>query len=350
MARRPKCASNGDILVTFFRHILSSWAICLKDCFLWKGRSFGSSLMHPSLRLTVCINRSTSPIDLWSFAWANIIIMLFRLHNSLIILPVWHLAWFIRIDPGTPFMDIYLFRKCSMFIALALLYNISDGNFENRSMHARKYTSLPCLSSIAPSKSIWISSFGSTHGIIGDHFVFGIILLRFLPNSVQGRHVLALFIRSLLLKGHQSLVPSSVIPHEPGWVACRTSMTASFNVLRIVRRLSRRMQPSFTLSWFQWAYICLLTALHRRSSFWMMQSRIFLRMLSLFFTAANNVELNTSLIALSSVVFAVEGVVVSSLFGPRYVVKESGVFAGLFGECSLLGLDLLAFLKYFHLR
>ena len=141
---------------------------------------------------------------------------LLRLHNSLIKLPVWNLAWSIRIDLGTPCVDIYLFRKCSMFNAFALFYNLIDGNFENRSMHARKYTSLPCPSSIGPPNSIWISSFGSTHGIIGDHFVFGFILLRFLPNSVQGRHVLALFIRSLLIKGHHNLVPSSVIPHEPG--------------------------------------------------------------------------------------------------------------------------------------
>ena len=132
-------------------------------------------------------------------------------------------------------------------------------------------------------------------------------------------------------------MPSSVIPHEPQWVEARTSMTASFSVLGIVRRLPRRMLPSFTLSWFQWAYICLLTALHRRSSFWMMQSCISFRTLSLFVIAAINVELNTSLIALSSVVFVVDGVIVSSLFGLRYVVKECGLFDGLFGGVLVVG-------------
>ena len=213
-----------------------------------------------------------------------------------------------------------------MLVAFALVYNLSYGIFENRSMHARNYTSLPCPYNIGPPKSIWISLFGSTQGLIGDHFLFGIILLRFLPNSVQGRHVLALFIKSLLMKGHHSLVPSSVIPHEPGWVAWRTSMTTSFFVLGIVRRLSRSMQPSFTLSWFQCTCICLLTALHWRSSFWIMQSQISLRTLSLFVIAAISVELNTSLIALSSVMFAVEDVFVSSLFGLRYVEKKNWAF------------------------
>ena len=63
----------------------------------------------------------------------------------------------------------------------------------------------------------------------------------------------------------------------------------------------------------------------------------FFRTLSLFVIAAINVELNTSLIALSSVVLAVEDVVVSSLFGLRYVVKESGLFAGLFGGVFIVG-------------
>ena len=72
---------------------------------------------------------------------------------------------------------MYFVRKCSMFVALALLYNSSVGNLENLSMHARKYPSR-----IGPPKSNCISSFGSTQGFSGDHLVFGIMLLRFLPN------------------------------------------------------------------------------------------------------------------------------------------------------------------------
>ena len=53
LAVRPKCASNGDILVAFFRHILSSGAICFNDCFIINGCCFGSNLMHSNLRLTV---------------------------------------------------------------------------------------------------------------------------------------------------------------------------------------------------------------------------------------------------------------------------------------------------------
>ena len=53
-------------------------------------------------------------------------------------------------------------------------------------MQARKYTSPPWPSNIGPPKAIRISSFGSTHVMIGKHFVFGILLLMFLPNSVQG--------------------------------------------------------------------------------------------------------------------------------------------------------------------
>ena len=139
------------------------------------------------------------------------------------------------------------------------------------------------------------------------------------------------------MNGHHSLFSSSVIIHELGWVAWKTSMTASFIVFGIVRRLSSSMQPSFTLNWFQWACIYLLTALHLLSLFWTMQSLISLRTLSLFVIAAINFELNTSLIALSSIVF---DVVLTSLLGLRYVAKESGLFPGFlggvfsFGSCS----------------
>ena len=84
----------------------------------------------------------------------------------------------------------------------------------------------------------------------------------------------------------------------------------------------------------KWACTSLLTALHRRSSFWMIQSRIFLRRLSLFVIAAINVELNSSLIALSS---TVSDGVLSSLLGLRYVVKESVLFPGFFGGVFCVG-------------
>ena len=105
-------------------------------------------------------------------------------------------------------------------------------------------------------------------------------------------------------------------------------MRAPVSVLRIVRRLSSSMQPSFALNWFQWACICLLTALHWHSSFWMMQCRISLRTLSLFVIAAINVELNTYLIALPSIV---SDVALSSLLGLRWVVKENGLYPRFFG-------------------
>ena len=114
-----------------------------------------------------------------------------------------------------------------MFDLFALLYCLCVGNLKNLSMHARKYTSHPWPSIIGPPKSICISSFGSTHGFSVDHLVFGIMLLRFLPNSVHGRHVFDLLMRSLFMNGHHSLVANSVIPHAPGCVACSTSITAS---------------------------------------------------------------------------------------------------------------------------
>ena len=238
---RPKCASKGDMLVAFFRHILSYCAICLSDCFMLKGRWVVSSLMQPNRRFTVCISLSTSPIDLWSFAGANIILILFLLQNSFITFPAWHLAWSIRRYLGTPWIAMYLVRKCSMFVAFALLHSLSVGNLENLPMHGRKYTSLPWPSIIGPPKSISISLFGSTHGFSGDHLVFGIGLLRFLPNSVHGRHVFDLLMRSLFMNGHHRPVANSVIPNAPGCVACSTSITASFIALGIVSRLSRRM-------------------------------------------------------------------------------------------------------------
>ena len=299
-AGRPKCASKRDTLVAFFRHILNSCAICLSDCFMLKGRWFVSSLMQPSRRFTVCISLSTSPIDRWSFAGANIILILFLLQYSFITFPVWDLALSIRMDLGTPCIAMCFVKKCSMFVAFASLYSLSVGNLENLSMHARKYTSIPCPSSIGPPKSICISSFGSTHGFIGDHLVFGIMLLRLLPNSVHVRHVFDLLIGSLFMSGHHNLCANSVIPHAPGCVAWSTFITASFIALGIVSRLSRRMHPSSTLSCFQCVWICLLTPLHLSSSPCVMQSRISRRTESVCVIAAISVELKTSRIALSS--------------------------------------------------
>ena len=127
---RPKCASNGDILVAFFRQFLSSCAVCLSDCFMLKGCWFGSNLMQPCLRFSVCINLSTSPIDRWSFAGANIILIMFLLQNTLTTLLVWQLAWSIRIDLGTSWIAMYFVRKCSIFVAFALLYSLKVGNLE----------------------------------------------------------------------------------------------------------------------------------------------------------------------------------------------------------------------------
>ena len=129
---------------------------------------------------------------------------------------------------GTPCIAMYFVKKCSMFVAFALLYSLSVGNLENLSMHASKYTSLPCPSSIGPPKSICISSFGSTHGFVGDQLVFGIMFLRFSPNSVHGRHVFDLLIRSLFMNRHHNLCANSVNPTRLGaWREVRLSLHLS---------------------------------------------------------------------------------------------------------------------------
>ena len=104
-----------------------------------------------------------------------------------------------------------------------------------------------CTSIIGPPKSSWFSSFGYEYGGKGALKLFGFILFKFLPNSVQGRHVFNLFLKSPLIKGHHKRCLNSVMPHAPGCVECRTSMTDSLSAFGIASLLSRSTQPLCTL-------------------------------------------------------------------------------------------------------
>ena len=193
------CASNGETFVDFFLQIRSSYDIWLSACFMLNGFCLGSNLIHPKRRLTVCTRRSTQPMARWSPAGAKIILMLCLSQTCCSLLPFRQRAWSILRFRGTPCCTIYLFKNFSILGPLALLYSLTVENFEKRSMQARKYISRPCPSVIGPPKSICISSLGSEHRGRGAHFVFGIKLFRFLPNSVHGLHVFDLFMRSRLI-------------------------------------------------------------------------------------------------------------------------------------------------------
>ena len=238
----------------------------LKAFFLLNGGWLGSSLLHPSRRLTVCIRRSTRPIERWSLAGAYINLILSFAHRSFTLLPFRQRAWSSLMFSGTPCWAMYLFRIISMFGPFAFVTSFKVGNFEKRSMHARKYTSLPCPSIFGPPKSNWISSFGSEHCGRGAQRLFGFLFFKFLPNSVRGRHVLDLFIKSRLMKGHYMRCPNSVMPQAPGCVECKTSRTDSLRLLGMASLLSSSTQPFCTLRLLHLAWICLLSFLHRCSS------------------------------------------------------------------------------------
>ena len=99
------------------------------------------------------------------------------------------------------------------------------------------------------------------------------MFFKFLPNSVQGRHVFDLFIKSRLMKGHRIRCPNSVMPHAAGCVECKTSVTNSLRLLGIASLLSNSTQPFCTLTLLHLAWICLQSFLHRCSSPVRMQSR-----------------------------------------------------------------------------
>ena len=143
----------------------------------------------------------------------------------------------------------------------------------------------------------------------------------------MGDHLVTdLVITSLFMNARHNLFANTLILHTPGWVACNTSVTASFIALGIVNPMSSRMQPSFTLSCFKCAWICLLTALQLCLSPCVMQSLNLSTTESRLVMAAIIVALKTSLIALSNW-RSVSGR--SSLFvGLMYVEKKIGLFAG----------------------
>ena len=59
LGNRPKCASNGDHFIVFCLFHLKSLMNLLKQSLI--GCTFSSNSMTPSLRLMVCIVRSTRP-------------------------------------------------------------------------------------------------------------------------------------------------------------------------------------------------------------------------------------------------------------------------------------------------
>ena len=142
---------------------------------------------------------------------------------------------------------MYLCRNFSMLRPFAFVTSLWVGNFEKRSIHARKFTSLPCPSSIGAPKSSWNSLFGSEHGGRGAQLNFRVIHFRFLQSSVQGWHVSDLFIRSRLMHRYHSRWPCSVVPQAPECVEWSMSMTDSLGAFGMANFLSRSMQPVFTL-------------------------------------------------------------------------------------------------------
>ena len=230
-----------------------------------------------------------------------------------------------------------------MFGPFAFITSFKVGNFEKRSIRARKYFSLPCPSINGPPKSSRISSFGSEHGGRGAQWLFRIILFKFLPNSVQGRHVFDLFINSRLIMGHHKRCPSSVIPHAPRCVECRTSMTDFWGHLGLrvcCQGECSRYVYSSSSTWHK--FVCLLNFLHLWSSPVRMQSRTSRSTVSLFVMAAMSWVLN-----ISSRVFFGNCSSLSGadcfVVGLRYLLIEK-VFLGL-GEpvvgvtCSLFDLS-----------
>ena len=81
LAFLPICASKGVILVVPRRVILKVLIISATLDAILNGVLFESIFMTPSRRFNVCINRSTTPMDLWSSTGANKNYMVFNLQN-----------------------------------------------------------------------------------------------------------------------------------------------------------------------------------------------------------------------------------------------------------------------------
>ena len=224
----PKCASKGEIFVVFCLHIHNWWMTIFNACFTWNALLADfSSLIHASLLLIVWMSLSTKPRARWSFTGASIISILFLLQKFFTWWPTKHFAWSNRIDRGIPWFSKYICKKFITFSPLVLSYIHAVGYLEKRSIAARKYTGLPFSSKMGPSKSIWISWFGSTHGIWGENWLAGIVDLRFLPISVQCWHSVAFTICSRFMYVHQQCVAMQIIPQSPGWLAWISSISTS---------------------------------------------------------------------------------------------------------------------------
>ena len=78
----PKCASKGEIFVTPCDVIRKVFIISATSEASRYGVFVLSILITASLRLNVCIIRSTTPIALWSSTSAKSSFMLFELQKS----------------------------------------------------------------------------------------------------------------------------------------------------------------------------------------------------------------------------------------------------------------------------
>ena len=133
----PKCASNGDIFIVFWRYIRSWYIIEFTDAF--KLNWFRTAVsIHAKRFLIVWISLSKNPIALWSCIGASTYCMLFWLQNALISWLVWHRAWSSLIEWGTQCSKTYSWRNFKILSAFALSNTSADWNLENRSIHARK--------------------------------------------------------------------------------------------------------------------------------------------------------------------------------------------------------------------
>ena len=113
----------------------------LKTFLILNGRWLGSSLIYPSRRLTVCIRRSTRPMERWSWVGAYIRLILCFAHRSFTLLPFRQRAWSSLMFRGTPCWAMYLFRNFSMFGPFAFLTSFKIGNFEKQSACEKVYFS-----------------------------------------------------------------------------------------------------------------------------------------------------------------------------------------------------------------
>ena len=77
-----------------------------------------------------------------SLTGAYIRLILCLAHRCFTLLPFKQRAWSSLMVRGTPCWAMYLIRNFSMFGPFAFVASFKVGNFEKRSIHAKKYTFL----------------------------------------------------------------------------------------------------------------------------------------------------------------------------------------------------------------